>query len=88
VLSPGQRPPDAAGRHPQEHRLALLRRALLIWLGLVATAFVNGALREILLAPALGEDLAAPLSALLFALIIALAARWLARSLPPQPARA
>lgn len=54
----------------------------------MVAAFVNGALREILLAPALGEDLAAPLSALLFALIIGLAAWWLTRSFPPQPARA
>jgi hypothetical protein len=66
----------------------LLGRAVLFWCGLLVAAFANGALRETLRAPGLGERRAAPLSALLFALIIMLAAWWLVRSSPPQPARA
>jgi hypothetical protein len=72
---------------PRVEARALLPRALLIWCGLLVAAFVNGALREILLAPALGERLAAPISALVFAAIIVLAAWWLVRSATPQSAR-
>lgn len=43
---------------------ALLRRALLLWLGLFALAFVNGALREIGIKRVIGEPTAHQLSAL------------------------
>jgi hypothetical protein len=59
-------------------RACLYRDALLVWLGLFALAFINGALRELVLAPRLGPT-ALPLSGMTamagFALVIALFVR-------------
>lgn len=70
-------------------RARLYRNALLVWLGLFALAFVNGALREFVLAPRLGAW-ALPLSGVTaiaaFAVAIALFVRR-ARPAPGEAAR-
>jgi hypothetical protein len=66
---PGQGTPRVAGRSclpwkiAMSSRARIYRTALLVWLVLFALAFMNGALREIVLAPRLGAA-ALPLSGL------------------------
>lgn len=67
---------------------SLWLRAVAIWCLLVVAAAFNGMLREFVLAPALGSRLAEPISALLLAAVILLAAWWLVRLTGPgRPAR-
>lgn len=46
-----------------ETKMSLLKRAVLMWLGLFGLAFVNGALREVVFVPIFHEPLAHQLSA-------------------------
>jgi hypothetical protein len=55
----------------------MITRAILIWLGLLAVAIVNGALREAVLVPWLGRGVAQAASTVLLSGCIA-AAAWLA----------
>ena len=57
----------------------LILRALLVWLVLLAFAFANGIFRELFLVAVAGPAAAGVVSALMLALVIALAARWLVR---------
>lgn len=61
----------------------LLQRALLIWLALLVVAFVNGALREILLLPFLGRwgQIA---SVLILIAALVLGAWWMVRRTRPR----
>jgi hypothetical protein len=67
-------------REARAGRSSLFGRAVWVWLALLAAAFVNGALRELALAPMLGMVAAQPVSALILAAVITAAAWWLVRS--------
>ena len=68
--------------------MSLALRALLFWLLLFALAAGNGALREFVLRPALG-DAALPLSGVMLALLLAIAIlAFVARQGPLAPAQA
>jgi len=63
-------------------------RALGVWLLILIAAFANGALREVVLAPVLGEPMAAALSAIILCAVIVLTAWWLVLlTHPHQPMR-
>jgi len=53
----------------------MLRRALLIWCGLLAVAFANGVLRAVWLAPAFGNSVAHVISAIILSAVVA-AVTW------------
>ncbi len=70
------------GSEPRWWR-SLWLRAVAIWCLLVVAAAFNGMLREFVLVPALEPGIAGPLSALLLAAVILLAAWWLVRLTGP-----
>jgi hypothetical protein len=76
----GEAAPEDRPRGTRIGRPGLFRRAMCVWLALLAAAFVNGALRELALAPMLGMVAAQPVSALILAAVITAAAWWLVRS--------
>jgi hypothetical protein len=49
-----------------------MRRALLVWFGLLAVAFVNGAVRELVFVPRLGDTFAHVISVAILSLAIVL----------------
>jgi hypothetical protein len=59
----------------------MLPRAMVVWFGILLLANVNGALRELLLRPALGDTVARAISTVLLASLVALLAwstiRWI-----------
>lgn len=61
----------------RSHRLHPVLRAAIVWLGIAALAVGNGVLRDLLVAPTLGERIALPLSGILLAGIV-VAITWLA----------
>jgi hypothetical protein len=66
----------------------MLIRGLLVWLGLVAVAIVNGAIREAVIVPAVGESAARAVSSItLSAAILAVSwftIQWMGPAFPAQ----
>ena len=72
-----------AADRPGAPAARLWRRALLVWLGLLGAAFVNGALRELLLLPFLGRW-AEMASIMILIAVLVFGAWWMVRRTRPR----
>lgn len=70
------------------HARAMLRRAALIWLAILIVAIANGALREGLLKPRLGDAIAHAVSSLLLSAAVFVITRMTIRWIEPADHRA
>jgi hypothetical protein len=62
-------------------------RALVVWVGILGLAAVNGALRDLVVAPRLGDTMARALSTVILCVLILLVARNTIRWTDPRTAR-
>ena len=66
----------------------MLLRAIVVWLGILGLAAVNGALRDLVVAPRVGDTVARALSTVILCALILLVARSTIRWIGPRTARA
>jgi hypothetical protein len=62
-------------------------RAIVVWFGILGLAALNGALRDLVVAPRLGDPLARALSTMILCALILLVARYTIRWIGPWNAR-
>jgi len=65
----------------------VILRAVVVWVGILGLAAANGALRDLVVAPRLGDPVARALSTLILCALILLVARYTIRWLGPRTAR-
>ena len=59
-----------------ERSTSMLFRAILIWLGILILASINGAVRDLLVAPRFGDLIARAISTIILCILIALVTWW------------
>jgi hypothetical protein len=64
--------------------MTMLPRSLVVWLGILVLASVNGALRDLVLAPRLGDTPARALSTVILCGLVLLVTRWSVTWLGPR----
>ena len=67
---------------------SMLLRAILIWLGILILASVNGAMRDLLVAPRVGDLIARAVSTVILCVLIGLVAWWSIDWIRPLNSRA
>jgi hypothetical protein len=71
-----------------ERSTSMLLRAILIWLGILILASLNGAVRDLLVAPRFGDLMARAISTVILCVLIALVTWWSIGWIRPLTSRA